>query len=151
MTQRNSVATSAATLPALTRTLLIAVACVGCSSGSPLTCEKSLASACSFSGLKCVADWATAEKPATWCGTGEQTSIVTNCSGFAAIQQSARDTSIIYFYRDSILVGISSWANGDSACIGGESGLELPDTTACPFTQLCPIPDAGSGVDGGGE
>src|SRR5438477_375706 len=153
MTQRTFVATSAApwVLPLFTRTLLFALACAGCSSGSPLKCEKSLASACSFGGLKCIADWATAEKPATWCGTGARTSIATNCSGFAAIQQSGFDTSITYFYRDSTLVGISTWANTDSACIGGESGLELPDTAACSFTQLCPISDAGSAVDGGGE
>src|SRR5579859_3064807 len=132
-------------------TLIFAVCCLGCAGSSPLKCEKSLASACSLGGLMCVADWATAEKPATWCGMSGRIAIATNCSGFAAVLLGGTDTATIYFYRDSRLVGIVRWVNAESSCIGGESGLELPDSTSCSFTPLCPPPDAGTQVDGGGE
>jgi hypothetical protein len=85
----------------------------------------SLDSYCSQQSVTCVRDWATAQRPSTWCPDGGFTaspriSIFTGCGGFNMVWVTGVDTGALYLYdaASGQLVGVGSVSSG--ACFAGD-------------------------------
>jgi hypothetical protein len=91
-------------------------------------------------------DWATAQKPATWCRNPPQATIfVRDCDGgYSALITFTFNSSAIYYYQGNAIVAeVIQPTAGPDVCFQGPAVFVPP--TCGDFVRLCPTDvDAGS-------